>query len=48
LRTGQRCFLISEKGKVACLITAHEIKGVERADGPFTVVYDVMRRTYHY
>ncbi|MEP7337834.1 MAG: site-2 protease family protein [Acidobacteriota bacterium] len=43
LRTGQRCFLISEKGTVAGLITPHEIKGVERARWPFTLVYDVMR-----
>jgi len=43
LRTGQRCFLIAEKGVVAGLITPHEINGVERARWPFTLVYDVMR-----
>lgn len=43
LRTGQRCFLIAEQGAVAGLITPHEIKGIERARWPFTVVYEVMR-----
>ncbi len=43
LRTGQRCFLIAEQGAITGLITPHEIKGVERARWPFTVVYEVMR-----
>ncbi len=43
LRTGQRCYLIAENGVVAGLITPHEIKGIERARWPFTLVSDVMR-----
>lgn len=43
LRTGQRCFLIARQGEIAGLITPHEIKGIERARWPFTLVSDVMR-----
>ena len=43
LHTGQRCFLIAENGEVAGMITPHEIKGVERARWPFTLVSDAMR-----
>jgi Zn-dependent protease/predicted transcriptional regulator len=43
LRTGQRCFVVSENGEVAGLITPHEVKEVERAKWPFTTLGDVMR-----
>jgi Zn-dependent protease/predicted transcriptional regulator len=42
LRTGRRCFLIVENGKVEGLITPHEVKAVERARWPYTTVADVM------
>ncbi|MCW5969170.1 MAG: site-2 protease family protein [Blastocatellales bacterium] len=42
LRTGRRCYLITENGSPAGLITSHEVKSVERARWPFTTVYDVM------
>jgi CBS domain-containing protein len=43
LRTGRRCFLVVENGRVAGLITPHEIKQVERARWPYTTVDTVMR-----
>jgi Zn-dependent protease/predicted transcriptional regulator len=43
LRTGRRCFLVVENGRVAGLITPHEIKQVERARWPYTTVDAVMR-----
>lgn len=43
LRTGRRCFLVVENGRVAGLITPHEIKQVERAQWPYTTVDTVMR-----
>ena len=43
LRTGQRCFVVSQNGEVAGLVTPHEIKGLERPRWPYTTLYDVMR-----
>ncbi|HLG17886.1 MAG TPA: site-2 protease family protein [Blastocatellia bacterium] len=43
LRTGQRCFIVADNGVLAGLITAHEVKQVERRKWPFTLVDDVMR-----
>jgi Zn-dependent protease/predicted transcriptional regulator len=43
LRTGQRCFVVVEKGEVAGLITPHEIKAVDRARWPYTTLRDIMR-----
>lgn len=43
LHTGQRCFIVMEKGELAGLITPHEVKGVERAKWPFTTLRDIMR-----
>jgi Zn-dependent protease/predicted transcriptional regulator len=43
LRTGQRCFIVVEKGEVTGLVTPHEIKQVDRAKWPFTTLHDVMR-----
>lgn len=43
LRTGQRCFMVVEKGEVTGLVTPHEVKEVERAKWPFTTLHEVMR-----
>ncbi|HWP42915.1 MAG TPA: site-2 protease family protein [Blastocatellia bacterium] len=43
LRTGHRCFLIVENGAIVGLITPHEVRTVERARWPFTLVSDAMR-----
>jgi Zn-dependent protease/CBS domain-containing protein len=43
LRSGRRCFVVVESGGVAGLITPHEVKGVDRARWPYTLVTDVMR-----
>lgn len=42
LRTGRRCYLITENGAPTGLITSHEIKSIERARWPYTTVDDVM------
>lgn len=43
LRTGDRCFVVQDRTGLAGLITADEVKNVEKARWPFTTVYDVMR-----
>jgi Zn-dependent protease/predicted transcriptional regulator len=43
LRTGQRCFIVMEQGKVAGLITPQEVMPLDRAKWPFTTVSDIMR-----
>ena len=43
LRTGQRCFIVVDKGEMTGLITPHEIKEIDRAKWPFTTLHDVMR-----
>jgi Zn-dependent protease/predicted transcriptional regulator len=43
LRTGQRCFVVVEKGDVTGLVTPHEVKEVDRAKWPFTTLHDIMR-----
>ncbi len=43
LRTGKRCFVVTQKGAVAGLVTPHEVKAIERARWPFTTLSDVMR-----
>ena len=43
LRTGQRCFMVVEKGEIKGLVTPHEVKQVERAKWPFTTLADIMR-----
>jgi Zn-dependent protease/predicted transcriptional regulator len=43
LRTGQRCFVVAEEGAIAGLITLHEVKAVDRARWPSTLVSEVMR-----
>ena len=41
LRTGQRCFIVVDKGEITGLVTPHEIKQIDRAKWPFTT------RVYH-
>lgn len=43
LRTGQRCFIVMDQGKVAGLVTPHEVKTIERAKWPYTTLHDMMR-----
>jgi Zn-dependent protease/predicted transcriptional regulator len=43
LRSGRRCFVVQQGGEVAGLVTPHEIKELERARWPYTVLADIMR-----
>jgi Zn-dependent protease/predicted transcriptional regulator len=43
LRTGQRCFIVVDKGVVMGLITPHEVKQLDRAKWPSTAVHEIMR-----
>ena len=43
LRTGQRCFIVVDKGVVEGLITPHEVKRLDRAKWPSTAVREIMR-----
>jgi Zn-dependent protease/predicted transcriptional regulator len=43
LKTGQRCFVVLDGGALAGLITAHEIKNLNRVRWPYTTVFDIMR-----
>lgn len=43
LRTGQRCFMVVDKGEVAGLVTPHEVKQLDRAKWPFTTIHEIMR-----
>lgn len=43
LRTGQRCFIVEEQGRMAGLVTPHEVKEVERSKWAFTTLDEVMR-----
>lgn len=43
MRTGNRCFVVEEQGRITGLITPHEIKKVSRNRWPFTTVDEVMR-----
>lgn len=43
LRTGGRCFIVEEQGRVAGLVTSHEVKEVERSKWAFTTIDKVMR-----
>ncbi len=42
LRTGRRCFVITQNGVIAGLLTPHEVKEIERARWPYTTLSDVM------
>jgi len=41
--TGHRCFVVTEQGTPAGIITPHEVNAIERARWPYTTVGDVMR-----
>jgi len=43
LRTGQRCFIVVDKGEITGLVTPHEVKQIDRAKWPFTTLNDIMR-----
>jgi Zn-dependent protease/predicted transcriptional regulator len=43
LRTGRRCFIVTEDGGVAGLVTPNEIKQAERAQWPFLTLHEIMR-----
>jgi Zn-dependent protease/CBS domain-containing protein len=43
LRTGRRCFVITQNGRIAGLLTPHEVKEIDRARWPYTTLSDVMR-----
>jgi Zn-dependent protease/predicted transcriptional regulator len=43
LRSGKRCFVVQQNGAVAGLVTAHEIKELERPRWPYTTLADIMR-----
>jgi len=43
LRTGQRCFIVVDKGEITGLVTPHEIKQIDRAKWPFMTLHDIMR-----
>ena len=43
LRTGQRCFIVVNKGEVEGLVTIQEVKQVDRSKWPFTTLHDIMR-----
>jgi Zn-dependent protease/CBS domain-containing protein len=43
LRTGQRCFVVSDSDRIVGLITSHEVKGLARDRWAVTPLGDVMR-----
>jgi Zn-dependent protease/CBS domain-containing protein len=43
LRSGRRCFIVIENGRVAGLITPQEVRQIPHARWPYTTVDDVMR-----
>ncbi len=43
LRTGQRCFVVGQPGRILGLITSHEIKGIARDRWASTSLSEVMR-----
>ena len=43
LRSGKRCFVVQQNGQMAGLVTAHEIKELERPRWPYTTLADIMR-----
>ncbi len=42
LRTGRRCFVVVENGKVAGLVTPHEVKSLDREKWPGTRLEEIM------
>jgi Zn-dependent protease/predicted transcriptional regulator len=49
LRTGRRCFIVTEDGGIAGLVTPLEIRQVDRSQWPRVTLHDVMcpRKTMH-
>ncbi|HUA15149.1 MAG TPA: site-2 protease family protein [Verrucomicrobiae bacterium] len=43
LRTGGRCFLVVQEGRLLGLITANEVRSVDRQEWPYTPIRRVMR-----
>jgi Zn-dependent protease len=43
LRTGRRCFMVSVQGRLGGLVTAHEVKSLDRELWPSTPVQQIMR-----
>ena len=43
LRSGRRCFFVTENGVVVGLITPHEVREIERQKWPYTTVDQAMR-----
>ncbi len=43
MRTGRRCYVVVDDGRLAGLVTPHEVKSVDRANWATTRVADVMR-----
>ncbi|HEY2975757.1 MAG TPA: site-2 protease family protein [Pyrinomonadaceae bacterium] len=43
LKTGQRCFVVEDNGRVSGLVTPHEVKTVERSQWQSLTVSEVMR-----
>jgi Zn-dependent protease len=44
MRTGRRCYLVMNDGRLAGLVTPHEVKAVDRANWPVTRIADIMKR----
>ena len=43
MRTGRRCFIVTEKGALSGLVTLHEIKEVDRVRWPFTTIDEIKK-----
>jgi CBS domain-containing protein len=43
LRTGRRCFVVEEDGRIVGLVTPSDVKEIERSRWPTTAVHTVMR-----
>ena len=43
LRTGKRCFMVSVQGRLGGLVTAHEVKALDRELWPATPVQQIMK-----
>jgi Zn-dependent protease/CBS domain-containing protein len=43
LRTGRRCFVVLENGRVAGLVTLQEVKQIDRGRWPNMTLHDIMR-----
>lgn len=42
LRTGRRCFVVEEQGRISGLVTPHEVREIEQTRWPYTTVDEVM------